>query len=74
MFDRTLNTPLNLDSHIVVKALDICLKILKHNTSLAFKSEELSNFNVLLVALFVVLKSFDFSKLKLNNFPNKFHQ
>ena len=74
MFDRTLNTPLNLDSHIVVKALDICLKILKYYTSLAFKSEELSNFNVLLVALFVVLKSFDFSTLKLNNFPNNFHQ
>ena len=64
MFDRNLNTPLILDSHMVVKALDICLKILTYKASFAFKFEELSHFNVPLVALFAALKFPHFSKLK----------
>ena len=45
MVHRILNTPLNLNIHKVANALGIGLKILQCKTNLAFKFEELNNFN-----------------------------
>ena len=60
MFDKVLSTPLHLNVHTVVNALEVCLKILQYKTNLAFKFEELNNFNVPIIASFVFLKSLNF--------------
>ena len=60
MFDKALNTPLNLNTHTVINTLEIYQKTLQYTTILAFKFEELSNFKMQLVALFEFLESSDF--------------
>ena len=60
MFDRVLNSPLNLNAHIVVNALKVCLKVLQCEATIAFRFEEQNYFNVLITTLLVFLKSLSF--------------